>query len=88
MSSSSRLCVAIGCKVLQSSQLLTQLLPPLLFAAQQLGFTLLSGIYFAIFPSDRNHLNQVMAKIKADKSKQMKTFERKLEQQGGALSLV
>jgi hypothetical protein len=29
-----------------------------------------------------------MAKIKADKSKQMKTFERKLEQQGGALSLV
>lgn len=53
-----------------------------------LGFTLLSGIYFGIFPSDRNHLNQVMAQIKAAKGKEMKAFESKLKQQGGALSLV
>jgi LMBR1 domain-containing protein 1 len=53
-----------------------------------LSFTLLSGIYFGIFPSDRNHLNQVMAQIKASKGKEMKAFETKLKQQGGALSLV
>ena len=33
-------------------------------------------------------LRAVMAQIKADKGKQMKAFERKLQQQGGALSLV
>ncbi len=53
-----------------------------------LAFTLLSGIYFGLFPSDRTHLNNVMAKIKADKGKEMKAFARKLDQQGGALSLV
>ena len=53
-----------------------------------LGFTLLAGVYFGLFPSDRTHLNQVMAKIKAEKSKELKAFERKLEQKGGALSLV
>jgi LMBR1 domain-containing protein 1 len=53
-----------------------------------LGFTLLSGIYFGIFPSDRTHLNNVMAQIKAEKGKERKAFARKLEQQGGALSLV
>ena len=53
-----------------------------------LGFTLLAGVYFGLFPSDRTHLNKVMAKIKAEKSKELKAFERKLEQKGGALSLV
>lgn len=42
----------------------------------------------AVFPSDRRHLNEVMNKIKLQKSKEMKGFERKLQQQGGALSLV
>ena len=63
-------------------------LPPRARSFTILGFTLLSGIYFGLFPSDRTHLNNVMAKIKAEKSKEMKAFSRKLEQQGGALSLV
>ena len=53
-----------------------------------LGFTLLSLIYFSIFPSDRDHLNKVMAAIKAKKGGERKSMERKLAQQGGALSLV
>jgi LMBR1 domain-containing protein 1 len=53
-----------------------------------LGFFILAAIYFGIFPSDRKHLNEVVAKIKAEKGKQMKGFEKKLQQQGGALSLV
>ena len=51
-----------------------------------LGFTLLSLIYFAIFPSDRDHLNKVMASIKAKKGSEFKSFERKLAQQGGSLT--
>ena len=42
----------------------------------------------SVFPSDRRHLNAVMAKIKAQKSGEQKSFERKLGQQGGALSMV
>jgi hypothetical protein len=53
-----------------------------------LGFTALSIVYFSIFPSDRDHLNKVMAQIKAKKGAEMKDFERKLAQQGGALSQV
>lgn len=53
-----------------------------------LGFTLLSIIYFSVFPSDRRHLNKVMKEIAAAKNKERKSFERKLDQQGGALSMV
>jgi LMBR1 domain-containing protein 1 len=53
-----------------------------------LAFFLLAGIYFAIFPSDRKHLNEVMAKIKAEKKKEAKDFGFRLAQQGGALSMV
>ena len=53
-----------------------------------LGFTLLSIIYFSIFPSDRDHLNKVMASIKAKKGAEFKSFERKIAQQGGSLELA
>jgi len=53
-----------------------------------IGFFILAAIYFGLFPSDRRHLNSVMAQIKANKGKQMKEFEKKLNQQGGALSRV
>ena len=53
-----------------------------------LGFTLLSLIYFSIFPSDRDHLVKVMASIKAKKGAERKAFDRKLAQQGGALSAM
>jgi hypothetical protein len=39
----------------------------------------------SIFPSDRAHLQAVMKKIKADKAKDMRAAERKIEQRGGAL---
>ncbi len=53
-----------------------------------LGFFLLAAIYFAIFPSDRKHLNEVMQKIKKEKAKERKDFGSRLAQTGGALSLV
>lgn len=58
------------------------------FIFMMLGFSLLSLIYFSIWPSDRAHLNEVMKKIKEQKSKERGEFSRKLAQQGGALSLV
>ena len=87
-----------------------------------LGFALLTMIYLAIFPSDRDHLNKVMAKvcmlpvccscmqgmraalghpptplppplprlvqIKQKKGLERKGLDRKISQQGGALSAV
>ena len=44
-----------------------------------IGFTVLSLIYFSIFPSDRDHLNRVMAAIKAKKGAERKTLARKLD---------
>ena len=53
-----------------------------------LAFVALSLVYFSIFPSDREHLNKVMAAIKAKKGAERKTFERRLAQQGGSLELA
>lgn len=53
-----------------------------------LGFFLLALIYFALFPSDRRHLNAVMAQIKTNKAKQRADLDRKLAQQGGTLSSI
>lgn len=41
-----------------------------------------------LWPSDKKHLDEVMKKIKLKKRKEGLDFERKLDQKGGALSLV
>ena len=53
-----------------------------------LGFFLLALIYFAAFPSDRKHLNEVMNKIKMEKKKEMKYIGFRLNQAGGNLSKI
>lgn len=55
------------------------------FLFTMLAFVLLSAIYFSIWPSDRAHLNRVMARIKSDKGAERRAAERKLAQHGGAL---
>lgn len=51
-----------------------------------IGFFILGAIYFACFPSDRRHLNAVMQKIKATKSKEKGSLEKQIQQQGGSLA--
>jgi LMBR1 domain-containing protein 1 len=51
-----------------------------------LGFFILAAIYFACFPSDRKHLNEVMNKIKMQKKKEMGEFGFRLNQAGGSLA--
>ena len=58
------------------------------FLFMLLSFTFLSVIYFSCFPSDRDALNKTLKAIQAQKQKERKEFGRKLDQQGGALSLV
>lgn len=48
-------------------------------------FFFLSVIYFAIFPSDRSHLQRVMQQIKAKNQTKIRNLDRKITQQGGAL---
>lgn len=53
-----------------------------------LAFALLTAIYLAIWPSDRDHLNKVMMAIKAKKGAEMRNFEKALDRTGGSLSAV
>ena len=52
--------------------------PPPLFSRDAQG----------LWPSDKKHLDEMMKKIKTKKRKEGLEFERKLDQKGGALSLV
>lgn len=50
-----------------------------------LGFALLSILYFTVFPSDRAHLNKVMAEIRKRHKIERQTLNKKIEQRGGAV---
>ena len=41
-----------------------------------------------LWPSDKKHLDEMMKQIKNKKRKEGMDFERRLDQRGGALSLV
>jgi LMBR1 domain-containing protein 1 len=51
-----------------------------------LGFFLLALIYFAIFPSDRDHLNKVMREIKTKHRGKLANAEKQVKRSGGDLS--
>jgi LMBR1 domain-containing protein 1 len=53
-----------------------------------LSFVLLSLIYFSCFPSDRDALAKAFKAVQEQKKKERQEFGRRLDQQGGALSLV
>ena len=58
------------------------------FVFTLLGFTLLSAIYFAAFPSDRRHLARVMADIKVAAAIRREAVQKKITQAGGSLQGV
>jgi len=53
-----------------------------------LAFVLMALMYTYCCPSDRAHITKAINAIKETKNKEFRDFGRKLDQKGGALSLV